>query len=182
MARPSGTLSITGKVASTTGTAPRSPAQPSTTRSCQLKSSRAVATAAESGRATNTRISVSTVPSSHTSPRALGKTSRPSARNIVICATHASPSWNTVTVCFAGMRPDPSTRPAMYAARKPDPCSVAAPPKARPAADRVATGYSPVLASRTRRSAHTASHPTAAPTSAPIPISRANSASMSTTP
>ena len=111
-ARPSGTFSITANVASTTGTAPRSPAHPSTMRSRALKSSNAVATATDSGRATNTRTSVSTVPSTHTSPSALGKTSRPRARNIAICATQASPSWKTVTVCFAGIRPDPSTRPA----------------------------------------------------------------------
>ena len=41
--------SITGKVASTTGTAPRRPAQPSTTRSRRVKRSRAVATNADSG-------------------------------------------------------------------------------------------------------------------------------------
>ena len=51
-------------------------------------------------------------PRAATSPSSLGKTSRPSVRNIAICATHARPWWNTVTVCLAGMRPEPSISPA----------------------------------------------------------------------
>ena len=52
------------------------------------------------------------MPSSQTSSSLLGNTSSPSARNIAIWATQASPWWKTVTVCFAGMRAEPSTRPA----------------------------------------------------------------------
>ena len=115
----SSTWSSTGKVASTTGTAPRSPAQPSTTRSAVVKRSKAVLTKAATGRATNTSTSASAVPLIATSPSSLGNTSSPSARNIAICATQASPWWNTVTVRLAGMRAEPSTSPATYTARKP---------------------------------------------------------------
>jgi hypothetical protein len=106
------TSSITGKVASTTGTAPRRPAQPSTTRSAIEKRSNAVLTKVATGRATNTSTSASAVPLTATSPRSLGKTSRPSARNMEICAIQARPWWNTVTVRLAGMREDPSISPA----------------------------------------------------------------------
>ena len=72
-----GTSAITAKVASTTGTPPRSPAQPSASRSRAVKSSKIVASAAATGRATTTTTSASTVPSKATSPRSLGNTSSP---------------------------------------------------------------------------------------------------------
>ena len=86
-----GTSAITGKVASTTGTAPRSPAQPRTSLSLTEKESSAVETKVATGRATNSRSSASTVPSIQTSSRRLGNTSRPRARNIVIWATQPRP-------------------------------------------------------------------------------------------
>ena len=105
-------FSITGKVASTTGTAPRRPAQPTTTRSPAVKRSNAVASAAVRGRAMKTSKSASAVPSSQTSSSLLGNTSSPRARNIAIWATQPRPWWKTVTVCLAGMRAEPSIRPA----------------------------------------------------------------------
>ena len=50
----------------------------------------------------NTSTSASTVPSNAHSSSWRGNTSSPSARNIAICATQASPWWNTVTERFAG--------------------------------------------------------------------------------
>ena len=138
--RDSSTWSSTGKVASTTGTAPRSPAQPSTTRSAVVKRSKAVLMKTATGRATKTSTSASAVPLIATSPRSLGNTSSPSARNIEICATHASPWWNTVTVRLAGIRAEPSISPATYTARNPDPCSASAAPKAIAAVASDATG------------------------------------------
>ena len=55
---------MTGNVASTTGTAPRSPAQPSTRRSVVRSGANAVATMTASGRATKTSTSAISVPSS----------------------------------------------------------------------------------------------------------------------
>ena len=99
-------------MASTTGTAPRRPAQPSTIRSRVSKRSKAVLTNVAIGRATNTSAQARAVALSATSSSRLGNTSRPSATNIAICATQASPSWKTVTVRLAGMRAEPSTSPA----------------------------------------------------------------------
>jgi hypothetical protein len=107
-----GTPSITGNVARTTGTAPRRPAQPSSSRSRTVKRSSAVPRIVAAGRATTTRISASSVPSITTSPSWLGKTSSPSARNIEICATQASPWWKVMIVRFAGTVAVPRIRPA----------------------------------------------------------------------
>ena len=107
-----GTWAITGKVASTTGTAPRRPAQPSTRRSTAEKRSNAVATNTATGRATKSSTSASAVPSSATSGRSLGNTSRPSTTNRLIWASQPSPSWKTVTVRFAGIGAEPSISPA----------------------------------------------------------------------
>ena len=85
--------SSTGKVARTTGTAPRRPAQPSTSRSADAKPLNAVATNTASGRATTAARRASTVPSTATSPRSAGNTSRPSVKNMPSCATQARPSW-----------------------------------------------------------------------------------------
>ena len=126
----SGTPSITGNVASTTGTPPRSPAQPSAKRSAALKWSKAVATKAATGRARATSTRAITVPSTQTSSSWLGNTSRPRVRKSPICATHASPWWKTVIVLRAGIVALPSTRPARYTARNPEPCRLSAPPKA----------------------------------------------------
>ena len=105
----SGTPSITGKVARTTGTAPRRPAQPSSICSRWLKPNGSVDTSTAIGRATNTTTSASTVPSTATSPSWSGKTSRPSVRNMTSCATQPSPSWNAATVCLAGTFALPSS-------------------------------------------------------------------------
>ena len=98
-----GTPLITGKVASTTGTAPRSPAQPRTSRSRALKRSKAVASAVASGRATKATTRAIRVPSTSTSPSWLGKTSKPRVRKSVIWATQARPSWKAVIVRLAGI-------------------------------------------------------------------------------
>jgi hypothetical protein len=62
------TCSITGNVASTTGTAPLRPAHPSTARSGTLKPWKAVARNAAAGRATSATISASSVPLTATDP------------------------------------------------------------------------------------------------------------------
>ena len=63
-----GTPSITGKIASTTGTAPRSPAHPSTARSGSVNPANAVATITATGRATTATISASVLPLTATDP------------------------------------------------------------------------------------------------------------------
>jgi hypothetical protein len=108
----SGICSITGKVASTTGTAPRSPAQPMIRRSRAVNFANVVASAEPSGRATTATTSASTVPSTATSPSSDGNTSRPSVKNIVSWAIQARPSWNAVMVRLAGIAVEPSQRPA----------------------------------------------------------------------
>ena len=57
------TPAMTGNVPSTTGTAPRSPAQPSTNRSLIDSDANAVATTTASGRATKTSTSAMSDPS-----------------------------------------------------------------------------------------------------------------------
>ncbi len=107
------TSAITGNVASTTGTAPRRPAQPSTTRSATPKPIRGVETNTASGRATTVTTKASTVPSTTNSPSCAGFTSSPSARNITTWASQPMPSWKVMIVRLAGIRADPSARPAM---------------------------------------------------------------------
>ena len=103
---------MTGNVARTTGTAPRSPAHPSATRSLNEKPIPTVLAKVAIGRATNTRTSARMIPSSHTPPKSDGNTRRPRTRNMPSCATHASPSWNVVIVRRAGVAELPMTRPA----------------------------------------------------------------------
>ena len=105
------TSSITGNVASTTGTAPRRPAQPRNAFSRHSKPLPIVATSVATGRATKTTTSASSVPLPAISPSSDGNTSRPSVRNMPSCATQASPSWNAVTVRLAGRSADPSMSP-----------------------------------------------------------------------
>jgi hypothetical protein len=81
------------KVASTIGTAPRSPAQPSRRRSRALKSLSAVDTQTATGRTTKTRSSASARPEPATSVSWRGNTRRPSTMNSVTCARNAMPSW-----------------------------------------------------------------------------------------
>ena len=107
-----GTSASTGNVASTTGTAPRSPAQPSTSRSRLPKLANSVAGKTASGRATAAATSASTVPSTAMSSSWCGNTSRPRVRNIPTWATHARPWWNAVIVCWAGIAAEPSASPA----------------------------------------------------------------------
>ena len=71
------TPAMTGKVASTTGTAPRSPAAESARRSLHVNRAGRVAMATATGRETKTSTSASTVPRTATSSSRLGKTSRP---------------------------------------------------------------------------------------------------------
>ena len=93
---------ITGKVASTTGTAPRSPAHPSTSRSRALYGRTRSRRRSRSGLATSIMTTATSVPSSSTSPSWLGNTSSPRVRKRAICATQASPSWKAVIVRLAG--------------------------------------------------------------------------------
>ena len=67
--RARGTSAITGKVASTTGTAPRRPAQPRIARSGHEKCENSVAGITASGRATTAATIASTVPSTAMSPQ-----------------------------------------------------------------------------------------------------------------
>ena len=80
-------------MASTIGTAPRSPAQERNARSRQPKPWKSVETKTATGRATNVSTAVSAIAAPATGPRRLGKTSSPSTTNSVTCATNASPSW-----------------------------------------------------------------------------------------
>ena len=70
---PPPTPATTGKVASQIGVAPRSPAQPSISRSRTLSGARAVATKAASGRATRISTAESASPFNATSPRLAGE-------------------------------------------------------------------------------------------------------------
>ena len=103
---------MTGKMARTTGTAPRRPAQPSSVFSCTEKPWNEVDANAATGRATKQMTSASSVPCHQKSSSVDGKTRIPSVRNIAICATHASPSWKAEIAPRAGICPVPSTRPA----------------------------------------------------------------------
>ena len=80
-----------GNVPSTIGTAPRSPAHASTTRSAAANGSRAVSANTATGRATNISTIASPIagPRRCSSPR--GVTSSPSITNSATCATHAAP-------------------------------------------------------------------------------------------
>src|SRR3989442_3061438 len=123
-----GTFSITGKVARTTGTAPRNPAQPNRSRSVAVYGPNAVATAAASGLATRATTSASSVPLQRTTSSWLGNTSTPRAKNKPISASAANPSTNALTDEDPGSSVLPNSSPVRYAARKPDPCSPAAVP------------------------------------------------------
>ncbi len=98
----------TGKVASQIGVAPRSPAQPSSSRSRMRKGESAVAAKVASGRATRISTAESASPLTATSPRALGKTSSPSRMKSEICEIQPSPSWKVVSVRLAGIGAVPS--------------------------------------------------------------------------
>ncbi len=99
--------SITGKVASQIGIAPRSPAQPSITRSRSVKRSVRLATAAASGRATKISTAEISRPSPATSTSWLGKTSRPSRKKSEICETQPRPWWKATIVRLPGTWPVP---------------------------------------------------------------------------
>ena len=102
---------VIGNVASTTGTAPRRPAQPRTTRSATPKPIPSVDANTPSGRATTTTMTASTVPLSITSGRSDGNTSSPSARNMTTCASQPMPEWKVTMVRLAGICALPSARP-----------------------------------------------------------------------
>ena len=115
------TPAITGKVASQIGIAPRSPAQPSISRSRMSNGARALATTAASGRATNMSAAERSRASAATSPSWLGNTSRPRRKKSEICETHDRPWWKAMVVCFAGTTPVPRISAAMYTERNPEP-------------------------------------------------------------
>ena len=101
----------TANVANTIGTAPRRPAQPSTSFSPVVNPWRTVTSSAASGRAKTAVTSAIAVPSSAMSPRSPAFTSSPSSRNSPSCATHARPSWKVMIVRRAGDEALPRTRP-----------------------------------------------------------------------
>ena len=107
-----GTSSMTGNVARTIGTAPRSPAQPSRADSRSEKRAQMVAASEASGRATNISTPATSRASPATSPKRLGNTSRPRVKKTAIWLTQARPSWKSATVRRAGRLALPSTRPA----------------------------------------------------------------------
>ena len=104
---------MTGKVASQIGIAPRSPAQPSISRSRALNGEKTLAANAASGRATNISAAESSRPSTATSPSPLGKTNSPSRAKSEICETQESPWWKAIVVRLAGIAPVPSPSAAM---------------------------------------------------------------------
>ena len=95
-------------MASQIGVAPRSPAQPSISRSRTFSGASAVAAKAATGRATKISTAESAIPLSAISPRALGKISSPRRMKRAIWETQPSPSWKETTVRLAGMLADPS--------------------------------------------------------------------------
>jgi hypothetical protein len=110
--RPPSMPSVTAKVANTTGTAPRSPAQPSTIFSPTLKPWPTVTSSVASGRAITAVTSAIAVPSSAIAPRSSGNTSSPRIRNSASWAIQARPSWKVTIVRRAGVVAVPSTSPA----------------------------------------------------------------------
>ena len=92
-----GTFEERTKVASTIGTAPRSPPHPRSSRSRELNPFRAVDAQTATGRIRTTSNSASTRPARATSASWRGKTSRPSTMNSATCARKASPSWNATS-------------------------------------------------------------------------------------
>ena len=98
-----GIPSITGKVASTTGNAPRRPAQLTrATREPGSARSAWPATRPRGAPRTSARRSGSARRTA-TSPNSLGKTSRPRVRNSAIWLTQARPSWKSSTVRLPGI-------------------------------------------------------------------------------
>jgi hypothetical protein len=120
--------SVTGNVANTIGVPPRSPAQPSISRSRRLNFAPSVEMTAAAGRAIAAVTNAIAAPSGMMSTSWAGNTSRPSVRKRPSCATHASPSWKVTIVRLAGDEAVPSTRPARKTARNPEPCSDCAAP------------------------------------------------------
>ncbi len=107
------TPAITGSVASQIGTAPRSPAQPSISRSRMSNGAKIVETQTATGRARKISTAESSSPFPATSTSSLGKTSSPSRKKSAICEIHARPWWKTTIVRRAGIRPLPRIRAAM---------------------------------------------------------------------
>ena len=107
----SGTPSMIGKVARTTGTAPRSPAQPSTTRS-EAEAEGGGRDERRKGRATNSTTSASTVPSIAKSASSAREDEQPEREEHRQLGHPGRPWWNDMIVCCAGMRATPSVRPA----------------------------------------------------------------------
>ena len=103
---------MTGKIANTIGVAPRSPAQPSISRSRRSKSARSVNSTADSGRAIAAVTIAIAAPSGMMSSSSLGNTRSPSIRKRPSCATQARPSWKVTIVRRAGVDAVPSTSPA----------------------------------------------------------------------
>ena len=107
-----GTPAMTGNVAKTIGTAPRSPAHDIAACSARVKRSGASSRCTATGRPSSSSAAVMTSPSTQTSPSAAGVTSSPSERNIASCATQARPSWNAVMERLPWIGALPSSRPA----------------------------------------------------------------------
>ena len=115
-------------MASTMGTAPRSPAQLTSTRSTSRNRIHPIDTSTASGRATRTSTTATPNAAAASASRRLGNTSRPSSRNNPICAVDANPSRKVRTARRRDGALAATTMPATYTARKPDIASAAAPP------------------------------------------------------
>ena len=105
---PSWIPSITGKVASTIGTAPRSPAHPTSADSRRRNPKPLIEITAARGRATKISTAAMRKPSPAIPPNSPGFTSRPSVRNSAIWLTQARPSWKSRTVRRLGIDALPS--------------------------------------------------------------------------
>ena len=125
----SSTPSASGMVASTIGTAPRSPAQEMNASSRSGIGWTIALTSTESGRATrvSTRPATTAYPMVSRSIRP-GESSSPSITNSPIWASQARPSAKDRVAARCGSSALPSTSAATYTAAKPDACTNAAAP------------------------------------------------------
>ena len=99
-------------VASTTGTAPRSPAQDRKSCSRRFTRNGSAEIATDNGRASSSSASPVITAGSTAASSRLGDTSRPSSTNRPIWASQASPSAKPRMACRCGSLELPSSTPA----------------------------------------------------------------------
>ena len=92
-----GTSDDSAKVASTIGTAPRSPAQPSSSRSRLVNLLKAVDAQTAAGLIASMSRNASATAGTATSSSRLGKTSRPRTMKSATWARNARPSWKATS-------------------------------------------------------------------------------------